>query len=92
MPATLTLPLIEILDGVYTQTSIDYFLKSKVKGSPLNSLFDDESYRSFQEEACEKLTFFVVSSGKLVIPISPVSWENALLYGEYVLKRSLEPG
>jgi SAM-dependent methyltransferase len=60
---------IEILDGVYIQPSIDYFLESEVKGSPLNNLFDDESYPPFLEETTKALATYVTSEGELVFPM-----------------------
>lgn len=60
---------IKILDGVYTQPSIDYFLESEVKGSPLNSLFDDEGYPQFLEETKAALADFLTPDGELVIPM-----------------------
>jgi SAM-dependent methyltransferase len=62
-------PEIKILDGLYTQPSIDYFLESEVKGSPLNNLFDDESYPPFLEETKEALATYLTSEGNLVIPM-----------------------
>ena len=62
-------PAIAIRDGVYTQPSIDYFLESEVKGSPLNRLFDDESYGALLEETHETLASFLTPSGELVIPM-----------------------
>jgi SAM-dependent methyltransferase len=62
-------PVITIQDGVYIQPSIDYFLESEVKGSPLYSLFDGESYQAFLEETREALASFLAPSGELVIPM-----------------------
>lgn len=62
-------PVVEIREGVYTQPSIDYFLESEVKGSPLHRLFDDERYQSFLEDTYSSLASFVVPSRGLVIPM-----------------------
>jgi ubiquinone/menaquinone biosynthesis C-methylase UbiE len=62
-------PETKILDGVYTQPSIDYFLESEVKGSPLFNLFDDENYQPFLEETREVLKSFLLPNGELVIPM-----------------------
>lgn len=62
-------PAIEIRDGVYTQSSIDFFLDSEVKGSPLNDLFDDESYPPFLEETRAALAAFLTPDGELKIPM-----------------------
>ncbi len=62
-------PEIVIREGVYAQPSIDYFLESEVKGSPLNNLFDDDVYRPFLEETKEALAVFLTPGGELAIPM-----------------------
>jgi len=62
-------PAIAIQDGIYTQPSIDYFLESEVKGSPLNNLFDDESYPPFLEETIAALAPFLAPNGELAMPM-----------------------
>jgi SAM-dependent methyltransferase len=62
-------PTITVQEGIYTQPSIDSFLESEVKGSPLNNLFDDRSYPPFLEETKAMLAAFLTPDGELVIPI-----------------------
>ena len=59
---------ITLHEGVYTQSSIEYFIETEVKGSPLNDLFNKESYQTLLEESHEGLKSFLADSGEIVYP------------------------
>jgi ubiquinone/menaquinone biosynthesis C-methylase UbiE len=65
-------PEITLLEGDYAQPSIDYFIESEVKSTPLNDLFNDESYQTFLKETHEGLKSFLVDSGELVVPMDAI--------------------
>jgi SAM-dependent methyltransferase len=62
-------PSIELREGSITFSSIEAFVETEVKGSPLEPLLDDESYRALMEEAKEKLVQFCVEGGEVVMPM-----------------------
>ena len=49
---------ITLHEGVYTQSSIEYFFETEVKGSPLNDLFNEESYQTLLEKSHEGSSLF----------------------------------
>lgn len=63
---------ITLQQGYYRQPSIDYFVEAEVKGSPLNDLFDEESYQAFLEEAREGLRPFLLDGGAIAVPMDAV--------------------
>lgn len=61
--------VVSLREGVYTQPSIEYFIESEVKGSPLNELFNKENYPKFLDEARLGLESYLTDNGELVIPM-----------------------
>jgi SAM-dependent methyltransferase len=62
-------PGIELRDGTITFPSIEVFVETEVKGSPLEPLLDEESYRGLVQEAREKLLPFCSAGGEVVMPM-----------------------
>jgi SAM-dependent methyltransferase len=62
-------PNIELRDGTITFPSIEVFVETEVKGSPLEPLLDAESYRGLTQEANEKLRQFCTEGGEVVMPM-----------------------
>jgi SAM-dependent methyltransferase len=62
-------PNIELLDGTISFPSIETFVETEVKGSPLEPLFSEESYRGFMQEAKERLLQFSIEGGEVVMPM-----------------------
>jgi SAM-dependent methyltransferase len=60
-------PSIELREGSITFPSIEAFVETEVKGSPLEPLLNEESYRALMEEAKEKLVQFCVEGGEVVM-------------------------
>lgn len=65
-------PDITLRPGIYGQPSIDIFIEAEVKGSPLNDLFDEESYLAFLEEAREGLKSFLLDGGAIAVPMDAI--------------------
>ncbi|UCG23679.1 MAG: methyltransferase domain-containing protein [Chloroflexota bacterium] len=63
---------INLRGGFYTQSSIDLFVEAEVKGSPLEGLFDEESFQAFLEEASKGLQPFLSSNGEIVVPMDAI--------------------
>jgi SAM-dependent methyltransferase len=62
-------PSIELREGSITFPSIEAFVETEVKGSPLEPLLNEESYRALMEEAKEMLVQFCVEGGEVVMPM-----------------------
>jgi SAM-dependent methyltransferase len=62
-------PNIELRDGIITFPSIEAFVETEVKGSPLEALLDEESYRGLMQEAREELLQFCIEGGEVVMPM-----------------------
>jgi SAM-dependent methyltransferase len=62
-------PTIELREGTITFPSIEVFVGTEVKGSPLEALLDEESYQRLVQEAKEKLLQFCIEGGKIVMPM-----------------------
>jgi SAM-dependent methyltransferase len=62
-------PNIELRDGTITFPSIEAFVETEVKGSPLEALFDEESYRGLLQEAKDQLLQFCTDGGEVVMPM-----------------------
>jgi SAM-dependent methyltransferase len=60
---------VELRQGVMTYPTIEAFVETEVKGSPLEALFDEDSYQGLMTEAKEKLQQFRVADGRLVMPM-----------------------
>jgi ubiquinone/menaquinone biosynthesis C-methylase UbiE len=59
---------VELHQGTMKFPSIEVFVETEVKGSPLEERIDDESYRGVMKEAEDKLQRFVVEDG-VVMPM-----------------------
>jgi SAM-dependent methyltransferase len=62
-------PEIELRPGTISFPSIEVFVETEVKGSPLEVLFDEESYRGLIQEAREELLQFRIEGGEVVMPM-----------------------
>jgi ubiquinone/menaquinone biosynthesis C-methylase UbiE len=62
-------PNIELRDGTITFPSIEVFVETEVKGSPLDDLLDEESYRGLMQDAKEKLRQFCTEGPEVVMPM-----------------------
>jgi SAM-dependent methyltransferase len=62
-------PSIELRDGIITFPSIETFVETEVKGSPLEALLNEESYRGLMQEAREELRQFCIEGGEVVMPM-----------------------
>jgi SAM-dependent methyltransferase len=62
-------PNIELREGVITFPTIEVFVETEVKGSPLEGLLGEESYRGLVQEAEEKLVGFSGEGGEVVMPM-----------------------
>ena len=60
---------IELRPGTMTFPSIATFVESEVKGSPMEPLLDETSYRALVSEAEEKLRPFRTDRGTVVMPL-----------------------
>jgi SAM-dependent methyltransferase len=62
-------PTIELRDGTVTFPSIEAFVETEVKGSPLEALLDEESYRGLTQEARDELLQFCIEGDEVVMPM-----------------------
>jgi SAM-dependent methyltransferase len=62
-------PNIELREGIITFPSIEAFVETEVKGSPLEALLTEESYRGLIQEAREELQQFCIEGGEVVMPM-----------------------
>jgi SAM-dependent methyltransferase len=62
-------PAIELRERTIAFPSIEVFVETEVKGSPLEPLLDDESYRGLMQEAKEKLVQFCSEGDEVVMPM-----------------------
>jgi SAM-dependent methyltransferase len=69
MEAGVDAPSIELRDGIVTFPSIEVFVETEVKGSPLETLLNEESYQGLMQEANEKLRQFCIDGGEVVMPM-----------------------
>jgi len=60
---------VELREGTATFPSIDAFVETEVKGSPLETLLDEESYRELVREAHDQLQRFCTDAGEVVMPL-----------------------
>jgi hypothetical protein len=60
---------IELRDGSITFPSVEVFVETEVKGSPLEALLDEESYRGLMDEAGEQLGPFRREDGAVTMPM-----------------------
>ena len=59
----------ELRHGTVTFPTIEAFVETEVKGSPLETLLDAESYQGLMREAQEKLQQFRAHGGPVVMPM-----------------------
>jgi ubiquinone/menaquinone biosynthesis C-methylase UbiE len=60
---------VELRKGTMTFPSIATFVEAEIKGSPLEVLLDEESYRALVTEAEVKLQSFLTDQGQIVMPL-----------------------
>ena len=61
--------VIELRGGTMTYPSIEVFVETEVKGSPLDALLNEESYQGLMREAQEKLQQFCTDGAEVVMPM-----------------------
>jgi hypothetical protein len=61
--------VVELRDGTIKFPTIEVFVETEVKGSPLENLLDEESYRGLMREAEAKLQQFCAEGGEVVMPM-----------------------
>jgi SAM-dependent methyltransferase len=61
--------VVTLREGTMTYPTIEVFVETEVKGSPLETLLDAESYQGLMREAEEKLRRFRTESGAVVMPM-----------------------
>jgi SAM-dependent methyltransferase len=61
--------VVELRDGTMTFPTIEMFVETEVKGSPLETLLDAESYGGLMKEAQEKLRQFRANGGEVIMPM-----------------------
>jgi hypothetical protein len=69
MEAGVDEPSIELREGAITFPSIEVFVETEVKGSPLETLLNEGSYQSLMQEAKEGLLQFCIDGGEVVMPM-----------------------
>ena len=61
--------VVDLRDGAMTFPTIEVFVETEVKGSPLESLLDEESYQGLLNEADEGLRQFLRDDGAVAMPM-----------------------
>jgi len=61
--------VVTLREGTMTYPTIEVFVETEVKGSPLEALLDAESYQRLMQEAQEKLQPFHADGGAVVMPM-----------------------
>jgi ubiquinone/menaquinone biosynthesis C-methylase UbiE len=61
--------VVALRDGTMTYPTIEVFVETEVKGSPLENLLDAESYHGLLQDAQEKLQQFCTEGGYVVMPM-----------------------
>lgn len=61
--------VVELWHGTMRYPTIEAFVETEVKGSPLEALLDTESYQGLTQEAQEKLQQFCNDGGAVVMPM-----------------------
>jgi SAM-dependent methyltransferase len=62
-------PVVELRNGTITFPSVEVFVETEVKGSPLETLLDEQAYQGLMQEAQEKLQQFYTGRTELVMPM-----------------------
>jgi ubiquinone/menaquinone biosynthesis C-methylase UbiE len=60
---------VELREGTMTYPTIEAFVETEVKGSPLEALLDAERYQGLMREAQEKLQQFRANSEEVIMPL-----------------------
>jgi SAM-dependent methyltransferase len=60
---------VELRKGTMTFPTIEAFVETEVKGSPLEALLDDQGYQGLMREAQDKLRRFRADGGDVVMPL-----------------------
>jgi SAM-dependent methyltransferase len=61
--------VVELRDGTITFPTIETFIETEVKGSPLEALLDEESYQGLMREAQDELQQFRADGGEVTMPM-----------------------
>jgi SAM-dependent methyltransferase len=61
--------VVALRDGTMTYPTIEVFVETEVKGSPLEALLDAESYHGLLQDAQEKLQQFCTEGGDVIMPM-----------------------
>lgn len=61
--------VVVLKEGTIKYPSIKVFVETEVKGSPLEALLDEKSYRELVQEAQEKLQHFCTDGGNVIMPM-----------------------
>lgn len=61
--------VVALRDGTMRYPTIEVFVETEVKGSPLEALLDAESYQGLMQEAQEKLQQFCTEGGGVIMPM-----------------------
>jgi SAM-dependent methyltransferase len=61
--------VVTLQEGTMTYPTIEVFVETEVKGSPLESLLDEESYQELMQEAQEQLKHFQSAGGGVIMPM-----------------------
>lgn len=67
--AGITEVIVELWPGTIRFPTIDAFVETEVKGSPLETLLDEEGYQGLMQEAQERLLHFCTAGGEVVMPL-----------------------
>lgn len=60
---------VELWDGTVTYPTIEVFVETEVKGSPLEPLLDEASYQGLMTEAKDQLQQFRAEGGAVIMPM-----------------------
>ena len=61
--------VVVLKEGTITYPTIEAFVETEIKGSPLEALLDAESYQELVQEAQEKLQKFCTGDGAIIMPM-----------------------
>jgi hypothetical protein len=67
--AGLNAVVVALRNGTMTYPTIEVFVEAEVKGSPLETLLDEESYQGLMQEAQEQLQQFCTDGGEVIMPM-----------------------
>lgn len=61
--------VVVLKEGTITYPTIEVFVETEVKGSPLEAFLNAESYQELMQEAQEKLQKFCINDGAIIMPM-----------------------